>query len=97
MQRLWVRTYSCIHCGMVKDRDENAGMNILLKGLQILSQRNETDSLREQLHEVKQTGCISPTLEKGSGAKRAQDRRSTLSRPKIQNSRDAVQQCEADL
>jgi len=94
---LSVRTYSCTHCGMVKDRDENAGMNILLKGLQILSQKNEVDSLREQLHEVNQPGCISPTLEKGSGAKRAQDRRSTPSLPKTQNSRDAAQQCEADL
>jgi len=64
---LGARTYSCIHCGMVKDRDENAGMNILLKGLQVLQQKNEVDSLREQ------TGCISPTLKKGCRDRRSQD------------------------
>jgi len=87
---LGVRTYSCIHCGRIKDRDENAGMNILLKGLQVLSQKNEV----KQLHEVKQTGCISPTLEKGYKAVKGEPV-GLCSQPKTQNSRDAVQQCEA--
>jgi len=54
---------------MFKDRDENAGMNILLKGLQILSQKNG----------VKQTGCINLTLEKGYKAVKGGARRALLS------------------
>jgi len=78
---LGVRIYSCSHCGMVKNRDENAGMNILLKGLQILSQKNEVSQFRE----TKQPGCISPTLEKGAEPYGFSP----------QNSKDAGQQCEA--
>jgi len=66
---------------MVKNRDENAGMNILLKGLQILSQKNEVSQFRE----TKQPGCISPTLEKGAEPYGFSP----------QNSKDAGQQCEA--
>ena len=50
---LSVRVYSCVHCGMTKSRDENAGMNIKQRGLNILEAQ------------INQTGCISPTLQKG--------------------------------
>ena len=50
---LGVRVYSCVHCGMIKSRDENAGVNIKLRGLSILEAT------------INQTGCISPTLQKG--------------------------------
>ena len=50
---LSVRVYSCTHCGMIKSRDENAGMNIKQRGLKALEAQ------------INQTGCISPTLQKG--------------------------------
>ena len=49
------RTYSCTHCGMIKPRDENAGINIRQRGLDVLS------ALQNQ------TGCVNPTSQTGQG------------------------------
>ena len=48
------RTYSCTHCGMVKPRDENAGINIRQRGLVLLAKMN-------------QTGCMNPTSQTEPG------------------------------
>ena len=54
------RTYFCTHCGMIKPRDENAGINIRQRGLVLLAKMN-------------QTGCMNPTSQTGLGNSQSLD------------------------
>ncbi len=71
---LSVRVYSCTHCQMVKPRDQNAGGNIKHRGLKAL------------LALINQTGCITPTPQKGRRCVASKSHATTPS----------SEQCEAD-
>ena len=43
---LWKRTYCCVECGLVMDRDENSAVNILMRFLARLGPHTERISVR---------------------------------------------------
>ncbi|MBI5697376.1 MAG: transposase, partial [Thaumarchaeota archaeon] len=49
---LAVRIHRCDVCGLVIDRDENAAINILKKGLEIIGISNQENNLPQELREV---------------------------------------------
>jgi putative transposase len=48
-KELWERIHSCPHCGLVKDRDWNAALNILNRGLQL---ERTVPAARDQVPEL---------------------------------------------
>jgi len=66
---LSVRTHVCHNCGMVLDRDHNAAVNILDKGLMVLSGRQEP--VGHAAHETLLDRCASTPVSKGTTGKRS--------------------------
>jgi putative transposase len=70
---LSVRTHVCHNCGMVMDRDQNAALNILDKGMMVLSGRQEPvgHASHETLLDRRSSTRVSRgTLSKPSGGKK---------------------------
>ena len=54
-KRLWNRIHKCSHCGLIMDRDYNAAINVLNRGLRKLGREPPDEPLREGTNTDKNT------------------------------------------